>query len=112
MVKEVRMQGQLTSNGPSAAEGGVDLALLVQTVLAERFHRDPGEIKPDTRLVADLGLDSLDMIEINIALEERLKRPLPQIAAADEIQVETVGQLVAWVTARLFEAPDSRRAHG
>ena len=60
------MQGQLTSNGPSAAEGGVDLALLVQTVLAERFHRAVEDIKQDTRLVADLGLDSLDMIEINI----------------------------------------------
>jgi acyl carrier protein len=105
------MQGQLTSNSTTDPGGGTDLALLVQTVLAERFHRPPEEIQQDTRLVADLGLDSLDMIEINIALEERLNRPLPQIAAADEIQVETVGQLAAWVTARLREAPDPRRAH-
>jgi acyl carrier protein len=111
MAKEVRMQGQLTSNGTTGPGGGTDLALLVQTVLAERFRRAPEEIKQDTRLVADLGLDSLDMIEINIALEERLNCTLPQIAAADEIHVQTVGQLVAWVTARLLESPDARRAH-
>jgi acyl carrier protein len=105
------MQGQLMRNGTTEPVGRPDLAVLVQTVLAERFHRSLDEIRHDTRLVADMGLDSLDMIEINIALEERLNRTLPQIAAANEIQVQTVGQLVAWVTARVLETPDPRRDH-
>lgn len=42
----------------------------VQAVLSEHLGRDPREIAPTSRLQADLGADSLDMVEIAMALED------------------------------------------
>jgi acyl carrier protein len=87
-----------------------EVALLVRTVLAERFRRPLDEITPETRLVADLGVDSLDMIEVNIILEERLHLAMPQTALPDEINVQTVGQYAALVASLLTNASADGRA--
>jgi acyl carrier protein len=104
------MNSQPVSNGHGRTGGGADVALLLRTVLAERFRRPVEEITPETRLVADLGVDSLDMIEINIALEERLHLALPQVAMPDEIHVQTVGQLANLVGSLLTQDAAARRA--
>jgi acyl carrier protein len=91
-------------------DAGTDLTLLVRTIVAERFGRPLEEIGPDTRLAVDLGLDSLDMIEIHIALEERLHLPLPQVAMPEEISIETVQHLTEFLAARLAQHIAERRA--
>jgi acyl carrier protein len=104
------MHDQLVSNETRTPASGGDIALLVRTVLAERFRRPLEEITPDTRLVADLGVDSLDMIEINVTLEERLHVALPQDALADEGRVQTVRQLANLAASLLRPEAGQRRA--
>jgi acyl carrier protein len=97
------MDGQPVNNGRSGPRSGADIAHLLRTVLAERFRRPLKEITPDTRLVADLGVDSLDMIEIHVTLEERLHTSLPQVAMPDEVHVQTVQQLANLIAQRRAE---------
>jgi acyl carrier protein len=98
----------VSDNRPRAASD--EVALLVRTVLAERFRRPLEQITPETRLVADLGVDSLDMIEVNIVLEERLHVVMPQAALPDEINVQTVGEYADLVVSRLADASAEGRA--
>jgi len=42
----------------------------VIVVLADKASMDPKQIKPETSLVDDLGLDSLDAVEMVFELEE------------------------------------------
>lgn len=40
-------------------------------ILAEKVGIETTEINPDTTLAEDLGLDSLDMVEVSMTLEEK-----------------------------------------
>ena len=42
----------------------------VNEVLAEKSSMDPKQIRPESSLVGDLGLDSLDAVEMVFELEE------------------------------------------
>ncbi len=39
-------------------------------VLSEEFELDPNELKPEVKLYEDLGLDSLDAVDMVVALEK------------------------------------------
>ena len=63
---------------------------LVQQALAAITNRQVADVRPELSLAADLGLDSLLAMELAVALEARLGRPLPQ----DQLnRVETVSEL-------------------
>jgi acyl carrier protein len=51
------------------------------TVVAEHTGSEPSQLKPEHRLMHDLGADSLDVVEIVMELEERLGLTLPEDAA-------------------------------
>lgn len=71
---------------------------IVNTLLVEMLGVGPDEIKPESTLEGDLGADSLDTVEIAMALEDEFEIEVPD----DEFeQVKTVGQLVACITKRL-----------
>ena len=42
----------------------------INEVLAEEFELDPAELRPDAHLYDDLGLDSLDAVDMVVALEK------------------------------------------
>ena len=42
---------------------------LIDSSLAEEFELDPAEMTPETTLYGDLGLDSLDTVDMVIVLE-------------------------------------------
>ena len=44
---------------------------VVRTIVAECLARDPGEVSPQSRLVNDLGADSLDFIDLVFTIEKR-----------------------------------------
>lgn len=71
---------------------------LIRQRLAELVECDPGEITPDTRLEEDLEADSLDLVELAMALEEELSLEIPD----DELEgIRTVGDAVEFVAERL-----------
>jgi acyl carrier protein len=42
----------------------------VSGFIIEHFELEPGSVKPDTKFFEDLGLDSIDAVELVIDLEE------------------------------------------
>ncbi len=47
-----------------------ELRQKVVTVLAEEFELDPAEMGPEATLYEDLGLDSLDAVDMVVVLEK------------------------------------------
>jgi acyl carrier protein len=59
---------------------------------------DPAKVTPDARFGDDLDADSLDLVELVMALEEEFDVTVDE----DELDgIETVGQALALVTAKL-----------
>jgi acyl carrier protein len=50
----------------------------IAAAVADRLGVDVDELQPDVSLVDDLAADSLDLIEIALAVEAELGRPLPR----------------------------------
>lgn len=75
-----------------------DVTRELTTLIAEKFKVSPDRLRPDTNLVADLGADSLDVVEIVMALEDRLG---VSIEDAEAEAVRTFGDALALVRAKL-----------
>jgi acyl carrier protein len=63
----------------------------VKKIIIEQLDVNPTEVKSESRFVRDLGADSLDIVELVMALEEEF-----DIAIPDEVaeKIQTVGQVV------------------
>ena len=71
---------------------------LVRGRLAELIECDPGDIKLETRLEEDLEADSLDLVELAMALEEELSLEIPD----EELEgIRTVGDAVEFIAERV-----------
>ena len=71
---------------------------LVRGRLAELIECDPGDIKIETRLEEDLEADSLDLVELAMALEEELSLEIPD----EELEgIRTVGDAVEFIAERV-----------
>ncbi|MBP9615783.1 MAG: acyl carrier protein [Aliarcobacter sp.] len=55
------------------------MALLddVKEVVIEQLDCDPAEVKEDSKFIEDLGADSLDVVELVMALEEKFDIEIP-----------------------------------
>ena len=71
----------------------IDVAATLRQLAAEASGRAENEIETTQRLVEDLGLDSLDVVEILIQAETVLGFAIDEPTPAPA----TVGDLVAWV---------------
>ena len=54
---------------------GVDLEKIFTKIMGDWEYS--GEIAPETRLFADLGLESIDMVALGGAIEEHYRRTFP-----------------------------------
>jgi acyl carrier protein len=88
--------------GPSNSKGpATDISRAVQSVLADKLHRPAEDICPDADLEKDLNVDSMSMIQVNIALEEQFEITMPEFVEVDEINVHTVSDLAEFVETRI-----------
>jgi len=73
------------------------VAEIVNNALIEEFELDSGSISPEAHIRHDLGLDSLDIVDMVIVLEKAFnfklhnKEPLAQI--------QTLGDIYAFIAA-------------
>ena len=74
----------------------------VQTLLQANFDLAPESLQPDAKL-ADLAIDSLSVIEVLFAVEDAFKVVVPPEPAALHGEMETVGDLVAYVERLIAE---------
>jgi len=79
-----------------------DVAKELREIMAARLGLPPEKLVPEAKLVDDLGLDSLDAVELAISVERKFDIEVPE----EEIpKLKTVGDMVAFVESRIKQAP-------
>jgi len=73
----------------------------VRGIIAEQLGLKADEIKNDASFVDDLGADSLDTVELVMALEEEFETEIPDEEAE---KITTVQQAIDYIRARQSEA--------
>ncbi len=75
------------------------MALLddIKEVVVEQLSVSPDEIKDDAKFVEDLGADSLDVVELVMALEEKFDIEIPDDEAE---KIQTVADVVAYIESK------------
>ncbi|MCW1924919.1 acyl carrier protein [Luteolibacter arcticus] len=63
-------------------------------IVTEQLGADPKAVKAESRFVEDLGADSLDTVELVMAVEEEFEVTIPDEAAE---KLRTIGDLVGWL---------------
>tara|TARA_Y100001970_G_scaffold132360_1_gene163265 strand:- start:1163 stop:1459 length:297 start_codon:yes stop_codon:yes gene_type:complete len=66
----------------------------VQTIVSEQLSVDSAEVKSDSNFQNDLGADSLDTVELVMALEEAFDIEIPDETAEG---ITTVGDAVKFI---------------
>jgi acyl carrier protein len=79
------------------AQSRDDVVATMRDVLASELDVDAGKVTADARFKEDLDADSLDLVEVVLALEEKFGIEIPD----DEIAgVKTVGEAADLVIAK------------
>jgi acyl carrier protein len=73
----------------------------VRGIIAEQLGLKAEEIKNDASFVDDLGADSLDTVELVMALEEEFETEIPDEEAE---KITTVQQAIDYILARQSES--------
>ena len=66
----------------------------VKEVIAEQLNVSEDEIKMESNFVEDLGADSLDVVELVMALEEKFEIEIPD---SDAEKIATVKDVVEYI---------------
>ena len=69
----------------------------IKTILAKHLKVDPADITEDTNIQEDLGADSLDVVEIVMALENEFGIEIPD---EDIIKLKTIRDAMNYIDAR------------
>lgn len=72
------------------------MALLddVKEVVVEQLDCDAAEVKEDSKFIEDLGADSLDVVELVMALEEKFDIEIPD---EDAEKILTVADAIKYI---------------
>ena len=67
-------------------------------LVAEQFAMEPDEVTMDTSFEEDLGADSVDLVELVMAMEEEFE--VGEIQEEDLSTLKTVGDAVNYIAAK------------
>lgn len=67
-----------------------DIKDKVKQVVAEQLSVDPKKIQPESSFIEDLGADSLDIVELVMALEEAFSIEIPDEEAEQITTIQGV----------------------
>jgi acyl carrier protein len=79
-----------------------DVADGLREIMAARLGLPAEQLLPEARLVEDLGLDSLDAVELAISVERKFDIEVPE---EELTKLKTVADMVALVESRVRQAP-------
>ena len=68
----------------------------VKNIIVEQLGVEADQVKPEAQFVGDLGADSLDTVELIMALEEEFDIEIPDDKAE---KIKTVGEAVSYIEA-------------
>lgn len=69
----------------------------VKGVIAEKIGKSPNEIRDDATFIEDLGLDSLDLVDMIMKLEEEFGISIPD---EDLDKIRTVKDAINYIKAK------------
>ncbi|MFI5350287.1 MAG: acyl carrier protein [Elusimicrobiota bacterium] len=72
-----------------------NIADRVKQIIVEQLGVDAAEVTPNAHFVNDLGADSLDTVELVMALEEEFDTEIPDEQAE---KIQTVGQAIDYIS--------------
>jgi acyl carrier protein len=75
-----------------------DVIKRLRALVSDQLGVDPGEMKPEANILDDLGADSLDVVELVMAIEEAFDI---EISDEDAEAMRTVGDVEKYVTDRM-----------
>ncbi|MEI6633781.1 MAG: acyl carrier protein [Chlamydiota bacterium] len=71
-----------------------DIAQRVKDIVVEQLGVNSDEVTPDASFIDDLGADSLDTVELVMALEEEFDAEIPD---EDAENLKTVGEAIKYI---------------
>jgi len=72
----------------------------VKEIIVEQLGVNEGEVKPEAKFVDDLGADSLDLVELVMALEEDYNM---EISDEDAEKILTVGDAIEYIKSHVSQ---------
>ena len=69
----------------------------VKNIIVEQLRVEPEQVKPEAQFINDLGADSLDTVELIMALEEEFDVEIPDEQAE---KIKTVGEAIEHIKAK------------
>ena len=73
-----------------------DLEQKVKKIIAEQLGKNEADIKNEASFIEDLGADSLDTVELVMALEDAFKVQIPD---EQQVNLRTVQQAIDFIRA-------------
>lgn len=67
----------------------------VNEVFEESFEIEPARLKPEAKIFEELGLDSLDIVDLIVALQKKFKVQIREDARVREIR--TLGDIYKFI---------------
>ena len=71
----------------------------MQKLIVEQFALDPDEVTMDSSFEEDLGADSVDLVELVMAMEEEFE--MGEVQEEDLGKLKTVGDAVNYIAGKL-----------
>ncbi len=86
-----------------------DIRSAVDKIMIEEFEVEPSALRPDARLAEDLDMDSLDGVDLVVALEKTFACRIPE---EDARGIRTLSDICEKVEAGLNKPADSPTSGG
>lgn len=69
----------------------------VKAIVVEQLGVNANEVNPEASFIEDLGADSLDIVELIMALEEEYDMEIPD---EDAEKIQTVQDVISYITSK------------
>ncbi|GAA8758394.1 hypothetical protein VN1340_12910 [Helicobacter pylori] len=98
-LREWRRTKNQQNNNKAFNTNDTNLFETIQAVIAEQLEIDASQVTPEAKFVKDLGVDSLDIVELIMALEERFGIEIPDEQAE---KIVNVGDVMRYIEKQLI----------